>query len=65
MIGGPQPQQSGGMEGLKSQLKQGNADASAGGPNGVTDTTDPQNEVDEEQKGNTVLLIQITLYFHF
>ena len=35
MIGGPQP--SGGMEGLKSQLKSGSAEAGADGSNGVTE----------------------------
>ena len=35
MIGGPQP--SGGMEGLKSQLKSGSAEAGAEGSNGVTE----------------------------
>ena len=49
MIGVPGP---GGMEGLKSQLKQGNADAPAGGTNGVTDASDQPNEVDEDEKGN-------------
>ena len=52
MIGGPQP--SGGMEGLKSQLKQGNAEGSAGGPNGVPDATDQPNEVDDD-KGNSCI----------
>ena len=35
MIGGPQP--SGGMEGLKSQLKSGSAEGGAEGSNGVTE----------------------------
>ena len=48
MIGGPQP--SGGMEGLKSQLK-GNPEAAAGDPNG---TTDQAAEGDEADKGNFI-----------
>ena len=46
MIGGPQP--SGGMEGLKTQLK-GNPESAAADPNG---TTDQATEGDDGDKGN-------------
>ena len=46
MIGGPQP--SGGMEGLKTQLK-GNPDSAAADPNG---TTDQATEGDAGDAGN-------------
>ena len=45
MIGGPQP--SGGMEGLKSQLRQG-ADATTGGENGVDKETEQANDGDDK-----------------
>lgn len=48
MIGGPQP--SGGMEGLKSQLKSGSAEAGAEGSNGVTEGESVEGGDDKEKK---------------
>ena len=52
MIGGPQP--SGGMEGLKSQLRQG-ADATTGGENGVDKETEQANDGDDKGTCNIVI----------
>ena len=52
MIGGPQP--SGGMEGLKSQLRQG-ADATTGGENGVDKETDQATDGDDKGTCNIVI----------
>ena len=50
MIGGPQP--SGGMEGLKSQLKSGSGEGGAEGSNGVTEGE--ATDGGDDQKGTKI-----------
>ena len=57
MIGGPQP--SGGMEGLKSQLKSGSGEGGAEGANGVTEGGEATDGGDD-QKGTQIYSRSLT-----